>query len=290
MTNYGENYLKKMSTLEDRLKHWYQGDDKLLYHYTSLSSACKILENHNLRLSNLTNTNDPLEFAFTNSLDCSWVGEIDEKKVFRELEISRMKRASSVRMMCFCMDKYCKQEDWNNEKNQNYADNFLFKGWARSRMWAQYAENHAGVCLIFDKEKFKDEFEGLKEKSDAIEILQDQDITYSNYLTNLEAAMVDIRSGHTPDKDYTDFYLEPERRQYLFQKCEDYRDENEYRFCLINRDLKSPDEPMFVDYGSSLLAIIYGQRFSKALQLRIPDSVEQYQIFWKYGKPDVWKV
>ena len=102
--------------------------------------------------------------------------------------------------------------------------------------------------------------------------------------------MVDIRSGHTPDKDYTDFYLEPERRQYLFQKCEDYRDENEYRFCLINRDLKSPDEPMFVDYGSSLLAIIYGQRFSKALQLRIPDSVEQYQIFWKYGKPDVWKV
>lgn len=45
-----------MSILEDKLKQSMQGDDSFLYHYTSLSSACKIFENRSLKLSNLTNT------------------------------------------------------------------------------------------------------------------------------------------------------------------------------------------------------------------------------------------
>src|SRR5581483_6101293 len=28
-------------------------------------------------------------------------------------------------------------------------------GWARARMWEQYAENHTGVCLVFAKDAFK---------------------------------------------------------------------------------------------------------------------------------------
>ena len=123
-------------------------------------------------------------------------------------------------------------------------------------MWAQYADNHAGVCLIFDKNEFKKRFEKIKENSGNIEILPDREIEYSNFLTNLEVAMKDIRKGHDINQDYTNFYLEPERLQYLFQKCEDYRDENEYRFCLINRDLKNPDEQMFINYGSSLLGVM----------------------------------
>ena len=41
-----------------------------------------------------------------------------------------------------------------------------------------------------------------------------------------------------------------DKLQYLFQKCEDYRDENEYRFCLIDKDLKSPNENLFVKLES----------------------------------------
>ena len=43
--------------------------------------------------------------------------------------------------------------------------NNLSKGWARSRMWAQYADNHKGVCLIFDKLCLEKEFKGSFEKS-----------------------------------------------------------------------------------------------------------------------------
>jgi hypothetical protein len=30
------------------------------------------------------------------------------------------------------------------------------RGWARARTWQQYAENHAGVCLLFHRERFQD--------------------------------------------------------------------------------------------------------------------------------------
>lgn len=275
-------------SLEDRLIQWPSGDDSLLYHYTTLTSACKILDSNRLKLSNLLNTNDPLEFSLSQSFGFVGWGEIDEKKVFSELMISRKRRENSVRMLCFCKDMYCNSEDFENNQFQNFTDSLLHKGWARSRMWAQYADNHNGICFVFDKNILKRLFEDLKD--DSIYILPDQDIEYSNYLTNLEAAMSNINHQHDIEHDYTNFYLEDERQKYLFQKCEDYRDENEHRFCLINTKLSSPDEPMYIEYKNSLLAIIYGQRFSSILKLNVPDDVEQYKIFWEYGKPKLYKM
>lgn len=260
------------------------GDDSFLYHYTSLSSACKIFESNSLKLSNLTNTNDPLEFLSPEKCGFSSCGDIDYKKVFQELILSGQKRRNYVRMLCFCKDLFCTSEEWKNEKNQDFADNLLFKGWARSRMWAQYADNHSGVCLVFDKDEFKKCFDSLANND--IEILKDKKIEYTNYISKLESAM----SPKGIQCDYSDFYLESDRKDFLFYKCEDYRDENEYRFCLINRALKSPDEAMFVNYGVSLKAVIFGQRFSTSLNLATPDNVEQFKIKWKFGRPSLLKI
>lgn len=262
-----------------------QGDDTLLYHYTSLSSACKILESGSLRLSNLTNTNDPLEFLSPENFGFSAWGNIDWKKVFHELRLSGQKRRNYVRMLCFCKDLFCTPRDWKNEKNQDFSDNLLFKGWARSRMWAQYADNHSGVCLVFDKEEFQKSFNALANKD--IEILLDRSINYTNYLTELETSMENINSGRKTVDDYSNFYLEDDKQKFLFQKCQDYRDENEYRFCLINRALKSPDEAMFVNYGASLKAVILGQRFSYILKLILSKEIEQFRIDWDFGRPDL---
>ena len=117
-----------MSLLEDKLKQNMQGDDSFLYHYTSLSSACKILENGSLRLSNLTNTNDPLEFISPEDLGFTyWGNSIDYKKVLHELYLAGQKRKNYVRMLCFCKDLFCTSDEWKNEKNQDFADNLLFK-------------------------------------------------------------------------------------------------------------------------------------------------------------------
>ena len=31
----------------------------------------------------------------------------------------------------------------------------FYRGYTHPRMWAQYASNHTGVCLVFDKELIK---------------------------------------------------------------------------------------------------------------------------------------
>lgn len=277
-----------MTNLEDRLQQPMTGDDSFLYHYTSLSSACKILESNSLKLSNLTSTNDPLEFLSPENFGFSYWGDIDYKKVFYELRVSGQNRRNYVRMLCFCKDLFCTSDEWKDEKNQDFADNLLFKGWARSRMWAQYADNHSGVCLVFDKPEFQKVFNSLSNND--IEILSDRAIDYTNYLAELENSLEDIDSGAKTVDDYANFYLEEDKKKFLFQKCQDYRDENEYRFCLINRVLKSPDEAMFVNYGTSLKAVILGQRFSTSLNLATPDNVEQFKIMWAFGRPSLLKI
>lgn len=228
-----------MPTVEDRLQENMQGDETLLYHYTSLLSACKILESGKLRLSTLTNTNDPLEFVSVENYGFSAWGDIDWRKIFNELKVSGQNRKNFVRMLCFSKDFFRTSDDWKNDKNQDFADNLLFKGWARNRMWAQYADNHSGVCLVFDRGEFQKYFNSLASKD--IEVLPDREIDYTNYLNELESSMSDINTSRPTLDDYSDFYLEDDKKKYLFQKCQDYRDESEYRFCLINRSLKSPD-------------------------------------------------
>lgn len=277
-----------MTNLEDRLQQPMTGDDLFLYHYTSLSSACKIFESNSLKLSNLTNTNDPLEFLSPENCGFSSCGDIDYKKVFYELRLLGQKRRNYVRMLCFCKDLFCTSEEWKNEKNQDFADNLLFKGLTRSRMWAQYADNHSGACLVFDKSEFQKAFKSLS--NDDVEILSDRAINYTNYLAELETSLEDINSGARVIYDYSNFYLEEDKKKFLFQKCQDYRDENEYRFCLINRALNSPDEAMFVNYGTSLKAVILGQRFSISLNLATPDNVEQFKIMWTFGRPSLLKI
>ena len=153
-------------------------------------------------------------------------------------------------------------------------------------MWAQYADNHSGVCLVFDKAEFQKLFNALAGKD--IEVIPDRKIDYTNYLTELETSMSNINTSRSTLSDYSDFYLGDDNKKYLFQKCQDYRDENEYRFCLINRSLRSPDEAMFVNYGSSLKAVILGQRFSYSLKIQVPDGIEQFRIRWNYGRPSLW--
>lgn len=272
--------------LYERLVNNSSGDDSLLFHYTTLNSACKILESKSLKLSNLSNTNDPLEFIPGGGFSYNGWGEMEQMfKIMRELTISSRKRQNYIRMMCFCLDNFCSIEDWQNEKKQTFTDNLLDRGWARSRMWAQYADNHNGVCFVFSKSEFTQQFEALKERSTNITILPSKKIFYTNDFRELEKTMSELNENHDLLKDYSDFYLMDDKLPYLFQKCEDYRDENEYRYCLINKDLISPDEAMFVHFGQSLKAIIYGQRFSKIMKLDVPKTIEQFLIHWSFGIP-----
>ncbi|WP_027728637.1 DUF2971 domain-containing protein [Treponema sp. C6A8] len=261
------------------LTNYSDDTQELLFHYTSFKSASQIIESNQLKLSSLPNTNDPLEFVSPEIFSFTIWADMDEQKILYDLTESKNRRNDYVRFLCFCRNL-----TWNEMPTvQQIADNFLFKGWARTRMWAQYADNHTGVCLVFDKKEFKKCFDNLK--SNNITIINDRKIEYTNCLTNYQVLMTDI---HHYNDNFKDFFLDKKRLECLFLKCEDFKDEMEYRFCLVNRNLKNSEEQMFVNYGKSLKAIIYGQRFDKKQRIPVPKSVDEYKIRWFFGMPKLF--
>lgn len=210
------------SEMEVKMKQEYQGNDTLLFHYTSMDSACKILESNTLRLSNLVSVNDPLEFCKPEHFSLSAYGDADDIKNVRQLQQALKERMNCIRILCFCRDYLCDNPDWF-EHGSEFASNYLYKGWARTRMWAQYANNHAGVCLVFDKEELRKAFEEEKNK---IQLFADKPIVYSNDFHELKSIMTDIPETLTKDSDLSHYYLEKKCMDTLFQKCTDFSGEN----------------------------------------------------------------
>ena len=134
--------MKILSEL-DLMKSFPEEDNQYLFHYTAYPSALNILLSHQLRLGSLEKMNDPLEFEDHHGQPLMYQGERSEEEYEEtvcDYEVAVSEKEKSVRFASFSMDRYpC-------------CNNFS-KGWARSRMWAQYADNHKGVCLIFDKDK-----------------------------------------------------------------------------------------------------------------------------------------
>ncbi|MBD5407400.1 MAG: DUF2971 domain-containing protein [Treponema sp.] len=206
---------------------------------------------------------------------------MDISKIFSKNQEAQNLRNKVVRILCFCQN-FTYEELREGKYTQTFADNLLCKGWARVQMWAQYADNHKGTCLVFDKAKFQQQFKRLEK--DGVR-LKEQKITYTNNFS-------DFKSKMTPEirKDISEFYLDEKRLSFLFRKCEDFHDENEYRFCIIDKTLESLDEIVSVDIGDSLEAVILGERVSQAIMIKplFGNPIEQFRIKWNFGKSELF--
>jgi hypothetical protein len=113
-------------------------------------------------------------------------------------------------------------------------------------MWAQYAANHSGVCICFDKEKLRKEVLLLCDKNKAIKpyfgkiqyvpFLQYNSTvkTKSEHWTEEHIAMFDtVRKDfiHKHGDQWIAKKLEEDKNYkfYFFRKLLNWRDENEYR-------------------------------------------------------------
>jgi hypothetical protein len=86
--------------------------------------------------------------------------------------------------------------------------------------------------------------------------------------------------------------LTSEKIDFLFQKCQDFRDEQEFRLLLINKDLKETNELVSFSITDSLCGIIPGVNFPKENELSLKKAVEYCNpkikwlpIWWNYGMP-----
>ena len=129
---------------------------ELLYHYTK---ACRgleyILKDGTVRVSPFGTMDDPREakeWTVTVVTSDPTYGGIDLNEISREFN-DHLKR--KVKVACFTADAERKTE----------PATILARGWAHPRMWASYADDHAGLCFAFRRtplvERFEAQFAGL---------------------------------------------------------------------------------------------------------------------------------
>lgn len=121
-----------------------------LFHYTSRDAALEhILPTARLRFGRLPRTNDPREFGEIWFPIAGRVGDdepLTARSPFKLIEEANEHLRRSVHVLCLTEDRPSR---W--EQRHGYGN-----GPRRARMWAQYSDNHAGVCLCFDRQRLID--------------------------------------------------------------------------------------------------------------------------------------
>ena len=123
-------------------------------------------------------------------------------------------------------------------------------------MWAQYADNHSGVCLIFNREKLDDQ---IRKQCGDSHLITKGDVAYANrsIVPNLGpgpyAIDVDILDQIGFER-YVQDHLLRFVRTLFFEKMTDWRDESEYRWVMFS----DRDEDVFIEFKDSLAGIMFG--------------------------------
>jgi len=227
---------------------------KYVYHYTRWERLLDIMET-GLRLGPLAQMNDPRESK-------DWLPNLliqgptlpDETAMIAEEEARDYKR--KIRVAAFCLD-----QPFGNMDNQGR------RGYARPRMWAQYAENHRGVCIVLDRVGLDQAIRQRYPQQDAswvrsgrvqyIETAQEDAISISVELKSADQARESVQ-------EHFHRYAE----QLFFNKHVDWRDENEYRWVYYDADQSQTGEngwkTPFVNIKSHVVAIVLGADYADA--------------------------
>ncbi|MFS0883478.1 DUF2971 domain-containing protein [Metabacillus niabensis] len=247
-----------------------------LYHYTSLEKALNfILPTKKLRLSSIVRTNDPREtqdwypsIRLTQDMNDERVNELMD-----ELKITFNTEKKKAKLICFSQDH--NDKEWGDDTNAFSLE--LRKGYFRFRMWANYADNHSGICLEFDKDilisSIKNELEGMGK-------LYSGSVTYTNYsaVQHYRATSFDSNEINTYGlTSVINKHLEESFKHIFFEKLYDWRDEAEFRILHIPKD---HDEEVYVNIGNSLTNIYVGANYdnSKDMELETVKENGQYPL------------
>lgn len=266
----------------------YESDKKYLYHYTSSTTLVKhILPTGMIRFSPLSKTNDPREskdwtFGFGVNHNSSAFNKLDGKDFILLENRATFIAKGTCKLLCLTMDELgCHIPD---------IDVIYKRGYCRPRMWAHYAENHNGICLIFDKIRLNEVIENSKRNES---VLYTGEVKYNNrsqapslynnpFIINydevLEFGMEIAVHRHIA------YY----HKELFFEKSVDWKEEREYRWVI--REIDAAD--FFVEIKDSLKGIILGPNFSDKLFEKIEKYNDNYsytigQLRWKNGVPEM---
>lgn len=244
--------------------------DKYVYHYTRLETFLeRILPTSKLRLGLFLNTNDPREskvwhFGYSYMVKPDFPIELLGIAASHEIK-------KGTKLLCLSMDKPGKRTSL-----------FYGRGHQRPRMWAQYADNHRGVCLVFDREKL---IETAKAELGAKGNLYIEPVHYGDkdeiivgpeYSINCDNCL-EIGVPTFVEKQVQSYY-----QHYFFRKHVDWQHEHEFRILLRNQI----EEPEFVSISNSIKAVFLGADFPKVYEAIVLNYCTEFQV--SVGKMEWW--
>jgi hypothetical protein len=239
-----------------RLAQIYGTHGQHAYHYTTSDATFEqILPSGELRLSSLARLRDPVE-------NKDWVQALWTSAAWPTADVERFQELTrrvlyETKILSFTLDAPTVAESPEHAR-----------GYARPRMWEQYAENHAGACLVFDRELLAESLlPALSVFNDTIA----DEVVYSDVpLPGHEGARSLVAAALTQAGD-GDLerglrrHLHEHARELFFRKLTDWVTEREYRYLILDNN------PLDVSahYRDALQAVIVGERFP---QWQIPGA------------------
>lgn len=201
-------------------------NDSYLYHFTTADSLFKILKNMTLLMSSFNDLND-LNEKEVNFIWQNWRKGLEVKKYIVEhcQLISFSKNFLNSRSLCDC-------------------------GCNHPRMWAQYANNNKGCCIVINEKKL------LKINKDILRwvFFDIEDVAYTSNLYNSEPK--DVISPEA--------YVQKNYKGLFFEKQNDWKQEDERRFFCI-------DGPKFLSIKNCIEFICLGYKFTDENYNRLID-------------------
>lgn len=217
--------------------------DNLVYHYTTRETALeKILPSGEIMLNVLEKTNDPREYL---NWSVTVVGGSDDMKPFwQTCALVNKNRKHKTKVFCLTLDDL-----------EPKRFGLLRRGFARSRMWAQYGEKHKGMCLVFDKSALEAEIIKTAVSSDNCFC---RPVQYTDQDFGIELNFNSMGESESEILHGVDLYIRENVDRLFFTKLHDWRDEMEYRAMIYDERTS----PVFAAIGSCLKGIVLGPEFS----------------------------
>ena len=251
-----------------------------LYHYTTDSKLCEYIAiSKTLKFSSISNTNDPKE-KFLPNVKINYKKKYFNNQFQTIVQINELayKIMQDYKLLCFC------QAD---EKNDS-------KGYDKPRMWAQYANDHKGCCIVLNKNKFEETLKHLKSVQ-KISDFEHKTVKYCNIkIPEFDFNPPEMRWGAQKWSNLNPeikVYIKNNIDYFLFTKNQDWKNENEYRYLIFNDN----NNDIFVSIENSIEGIIFGYNFPKLMLEKMIEvfddtSIKTTQLIWENGYPKITKV
>ena len=241
--------------------------DDALFHFTWKDTALEyILFNKYLWFGEFLGTNDLQEYKYKLT---GVIGSGCEERHYQKIEeatllIDKILREKS-KFILFC-------------QNDIIDDNLQSHGVLKSRMWAQYGENHKGICIVVSKTKL------IAQLAKALEVdyqLYFGKIRYEELALSRNVPWLDIDGPELDELTSSDVainFVTKHIDELLFRKQPDYKDETEFRFLLTPKHLEHVSVPIHVDLLQCVHSIILGDAFPKVYKPTIFQLGQELKI------------